>query len=52
MHAKQSPPNVESQRKKWNSWQPAAKICFLGYLAHVGVAVLLKRKEKGREKKL
>jgi hypothetical protein len=27
-------------------------ICFLGYLAHVGAAVELKRKEKGGEKEL
>jgi hypothetical protein len=52
MHAKQSPPNVVSQRKKWNSCQPVAKICSLGYLAHVDAAVLLKRKERRGEKKL
>jgi hypothetical protein len=52
MHTKQSSPNVEEQRKKWCSWQPTTKICFLGYLAHVGAAVELKRKEKGGDKEL
>jgi hypothetical protein len=43
------PTKCRGTKKKWYSWQPAAKICLLGYLAHVGAAVELKRKEKGEK---
>jgi hypothetical protein len=51
MHAKKSPPNVESQRKNGILGSELQRFVSY-YLAHVGAAVLLKRKEKGGEKKL
>jgi hypothetical protein len=46
------PAKCRRTKKKWNSWQPAAKIYFLGYSALVGAVVELMRKEKGGEKEL
>jgi hypothetical protein len=48
----EKPAKCRGTKKKWYSWQTAAKICFLGYLAHVGAAVELKWEEKGGEKEL